>query len=172
MKTTKTICLSILLVIALAGTATAQKKQKKKDKELEPTILKLYEGPELPREKVVHVQSVKDGKKYAYFIAVDEVDIPNHSLMNGPQEILLLPGDHKIRMRFVSPGEIAIPIEPFDNVTFEAGKSYSVKLEHTAGSGSYLDSAGKTRIRLWIEETGQPRVLAEKTVNGFGRAAE
>ena len=75
-------------------------------------------------------------------------------------------------MRFVSQGEIAIPIETFDAVLFEAGKTYAVKFEHTQGKGSYIDSANNTRIRIWIEEARQTTVLTEKIVNGFGKSVD
>ncbi len=164
----------IMLIIALALLAAtpgiAQKKKNKKNKKHKVTALALYEGPELLDEQQVRLISETMGKKYAYFIAVDDVDIPNKSLMKGAQEILLLPGEHKIQMRFVSKGQIAIPIEPFEAFAFKAGKTYVIKFEHTHGKGTYLDSAGNTRIRIWIEEMGQEGVLIEKTVDGFGRS--
>ncbi len=166
----------IVLITALAlltvTPGNAQRKKNKKNKKHKITALALYDGPELPNEQQVRLISETVGKKYAYFIAVNDKDIPNKSLMKGAQEILLLPGKHKIQMRFVSKGQIAIPIEPFETFSFEVGKTYIVKFEHTHGKGTYLDSAGNTRIRVWIEEMGHEDILIEKTVNGFGRSVE
>ncbi len=164
------IVLFTALALLTATPGIAQKKKNKKNKKHKITALALYDGPELPDDQQVRLKSETVGKKYAYFIAVDDKGIPNKSLTKGAQEILLLPGEHKIQMRFVSKGQIAIPIEPFETFSFEAGKAYVVKFEHTHGKGSYLDSAGNTRIRIWIEEIGQEGVLIEKTVNGFGKS--
>ncbi|TRX50644.1 hypothetical protein FNH22_25315 [Fulvivirga sp. M361] len=167
-----TLLLTLMMLTITVGVAQKKKKKKQNRKKTEVAAVKVYEGPELPPEQLVRLVSETVGKKYAYFIAVDEKDIPNMSLMSGAQEILLLPGDHTIKMRFVSKGEIAIPTESFDFLSFEAGKSYVVKFEYTPGEGSYLVSAGNTRIRLWIEEVGQASVLIEQTVDGFGKRVE
>ncbi len=169
MRILKTL-LIVFLVMLTATPGIAQKKKKQRKKKHKVTALKLYDGPQLLAGQQVRLISETVGKKYAYFIAVDDQDIPNNSLMTGAQEILLMPGDHKIQMRFVSKGQIAIPIEPFEIFSFEAGKNYTVKFEHTHGKGNYLDSAGKTRIRIWIEEAGQDGILIKKTVDGFGRS--
>lgn len=165
MKILKTVLIATLIMLTVTPGMAQKKNKKKKDK---ITALKLYEGPELPAEQQVRITTVNEKKKYAYFIAVDDENIPNNSLMTGAKEVLLLPGKHKMQLRFVSKGQIAIPIEPFDLLSFEAGKEYMVKFEHTHGKGSYLSSAENTHIRLWIEEKGKEGVLMEKTVNGYG----
>jgi len=167
MKTFRTILITFSLLLTITPNMAQKKNKNKKD---EITALKLYEGPELSMEQHIRIVTVNEKKKYAYFIAVDNTNIPNNSLMDGAKEILLLPGEHSIQLRFVSKGEIAIPIEPLDSFFFEAGKTYLVKFEHTHGKGTYLNSAKNTRIRLWVEENGQEDKLLEKTVNGFGKS--
>ncbi len=126
MKILKIILIAILMMLTVTP-GMAQKKNRKKKNKI--TALKLYEGSQLPAEQQVRIITVNEKKKYAYFIEVDGNDIPGNSLMNGAKGVLLLPGEHKIQLRFVSKGQIAIPIEPFDLFSFEAGKEYLVKFE-------------------------------------------
>lgn len=169
MKTVKITLLTILMLMVAVEGVAQKKKRKDKNSKAEKTAVKLYEGPELPKEQVVVLFSKPEGKKHAYFIAANDENIPNKSLMSGAQQIMLLPGKHKIQMRFVSKGEIAIPVEAFEPCNFEAGKSYEVKFEHSSGKGDYLSAAKNTRIRIWIQEVGNPMVLTQKTVDGFGK---
>lgn len=171
MRITKSVLIAIVVMFTVTE-GIAQKNKKQRKKKEKTTALKLYDGPELQIGQQVRMMSETLGKKYAYFIAVNDEDIPNRSLMTGAQEILLLPGEHKIQMRFVAKGEIAIPIEPFEPFFFEAGKNYMVKFEYTPGKGNYLTGAGSTRIRLWIEEEGKEGILTEKTVDGFGKSVK
>jgi hypothetical protein len=165
MKILKVLLIAILVMLTVTPSMAQKKNRKKKDK---ITALKLYEGPLLSAEEQVRIITVNEKKKYAYFIEVDGNDIPGNSLMNGAKGILLLPGEHKIQLRFVSKGQIAIPIEPFDLFSFEAGKEYLVKFEYIHGKGSYPSNLEKTSIKLWIEEKGKAGVLMEKIVNGYG----
>lgn len=165
MKALKTILIAILMILAVTP-IIAQKKDHKKKNEI--TALKLYEGPQLSAEQQVQITTVNEKKKYAYFIEVDGKSIPGNGLMNGAKGVLLLPGEHKIQLRFVSKGQIAIPVEPFDLFSFEAGKEYLVKFEYFHGKGSYPNNLENTSIKLWVEEKGKEGVLMEKTVNGYG----
>ena len=165
MKILKVLLIAILVMLTVTPSMAQKKNRKKKDK---ITALKLYEGPQLSAEEQVRIITVNEKKKYAYFIEVDGNDIPGNSLMNGAKGVLLLPGEHKIQLRFVSKGQIAIPIEPFDLFSFEAGKEYLVKFEYIHGKGSYPSNLEKTSIKLWVEEKGEAGVLMEKTVNGYG----
>ncbi len=167
MKKFNQLLLSTLIIML---TFTVSEAQKKKKKNKEPVALQLYDGPEQPREQVARLVSDDLGKQYAYFIAVNDEEISSNNLMDGVKEILLLPGDHKIQVRFVAKGEIAIPVEPFEPLLFEAGKSYTVRFEYIPGSGGssdYIGAAQRTRIKFWIEESGLR--LAEMTVDGLGK---
>ena len=159
--------LMAIILFATIGSAEAQKKKRKKKKE-DTSVLKLYEGPELPADQVVRLNCDDLGKQYAYFIGVDDEKIENNSLMNGAKQIALLAGEHKIQVRFVAKGKIAIPIQPFDPLSFDPGQSYQVKFEYTPGEnvGGYFADAQGTRIKLWIESDGKK--LTEMMVDGFG----
>lgn len=169
MKRIYLLLLSTLIILLTLTTSEAQKKkQKKKNKDV--VTLQLYDGPEQPIDQLVRLVSDDLGKQYAYFITVDDKEVPSNSLMNGAKEILLLPGDHHIQMRFVAKGEIAIPIEPFDPILFKAGTTYQIRFDYTPGGGNssdYIGVAQNTRIKFWVEEAGA--TIAEKTVNGFGK---
>lgn len=163
------VLLMTILILMSTTICLAQKKRKKGKKQEVAQSLKLYQGDDLPAEEVVRIVSFTEGKKHAYFITIDGKEVPSKSLMTGPQDISFLPGDHSLQARFVSKGEIAIPIQPFEPINFEAGRTYVLKFEHTSGKGSYLSGAQNTRIRFWIVLLGQTEVLMETTVNGFGK---
>ena len=172
MKTNLIACMLAVAITTMAIPSTAQRKKNKNSAHRETSILKLYEGPELPVEQTVHLICKTSPRQYLYFIGIDELKINNQSLTTGPHEVLLLPGKHVIKVRFVSKGEIAIPIEPFDYFNFQAGRTYHIKFEYAPGNGGYIDNASTTQIRLWMEEQDRDSVLMEKNVNGFGKSIE
>lgn len=159
--------LLLIYALTLVVMETNAQKRKKKSKEI---VVQLYEGPALPTDQVVRIISLTIDKSYAYFIKVDGKDVlkNNRSLTNGAQEISLLPGDHIIQMRFSSGKDGSVfPVEPFEMVTFIAGKCYEVKFEYTAGAGNYITAAMNSRLLIWIEESGSK--VESKIVNGMGK---
>ena len=159
-----------LMVLVSVQSAEAQKKKKSKRKKEEAEALKMYDGPELPMDQVVSLVSDDLGKQYAYFIGVNDDKIESNSLMNGAKHIAVLPGEHTIQVRFVAKGRIAIPIEPFDALSFDQGNRYLVKFEYEPGgkTGGYFGDAEGTRIKLWIEKSDGSKIT-EMTVDGFGQ---
>ncbi|MGL6160271.1 hypothetical protein [Microbulbifer sp.] len=162
--------ISILIVLLTAcGSAQVESGKTALQSTAPAKNLQLYEGEARAPEEVARVITAQSAKDYLYFIGLDGQQIPNNSLIDGPREIAVLPGRHVLRLRFVSPGEIAIPLKPLPPVTLEAGKVYIVKASMTPGQGGYPQSIMTTSIEAWLQEVDSDAKLAAVTTNGTGR---
>ncbi|MBN21064.1 MAG: hypothetical protein CL678_07230 [Bdellovibrionaceae bacterium] len=159
---------SILCLLILSSCATSPNKSQSTSPSQSGPI-RLYQGPPLSKEKRVLLIAEKNDSNFTYFISVNKEKIKNRSLMSGPTEIELTPGDHSVQMRFIAKGKLAIPLQAFEKINFKAGKTYLIKSKFIFGEGSYITSAQNTRITVWIEETSSPKKLSLMTLNGFGR---
>lgn len=163
--------LAVLFLVSCSGASnqTQSRDEARVSPASAPLSVRLYEGPELSGDKIVRIVSEQVESRYMYFISVNGSKIPNRSLINGPREVLLKPGNHSVQMRFVAKGKIAIPLRPFPEIDFKEGTTYVVKSEFQEGTGSYIQAAQTTKITAWIEEAGLPDKLGLMTLNGFGR---
>jgi|LUMW01.1.fsa_nt_gb hypothetical protein len=163
------ICFFTLVFFISCSNSTKKVKRSVVKAPQVPVSVKLYEGPELPQEKIVRIVSEQTDSRFMYFISVNGKKINSRSLMNGPREVLLRPGSHSIQMRFIAKGKLAIPLKPFNEVNFEKGKTYVVKSNFIFGTSDYISSAKNTKITVWIEEVGKPKKIGLMTLDGFGR---
>lgn len=166
------ICLNVLALF-LVSCSSAPKLEKKsvqdKSSASAPAALKLYDGPDLSAEEVAKVMTEQSENHHMYFISVGKEKITGNGLLRGVDQILLKPGQHELRVRFVVKGTLAIPLKAFSPVKLEAGKKYIVKSTYKIGEGDYISSAKNTKVNAWIEEVGSKEVLAKISVNGFGK---
>ena len=143
--------------------ATAQRKGQG-----EPEIHKTFDGEYASLESVALVTCENNKKEIAYFYSVDGSPVITDKEPQEVTRIILLPGMHVLKLKFQTKDELPMTVDSFENLEFEAGRSYVVKSEYKPGRGEYPTSTYTARLSMWIIDEIDDTVLAEKVVNGKG----